>query len=212
MEKGRFITIEGIEGVGKSTHISFIANTLRGKGVPVLTTREPGGTPLAARIRELVVNKSEDPPSIQAELLLIFAARAEHVIKVIQPALARGEWVISDRFTDSTYVYQGQGRGVPKALISKLENFVQGALRPDWTVLFDLDPRIALERAALRGKRDRFEEEGIIFFRRLRASYLRRARSFPQRFRIVDANRPLESIQNDLKTILDTFLIEKSLN
>lgn len=209
MEKGQFITIEGIEGVGKSTLISFIADYLRKKGISILTTREPGGTPTAERIRELIVHKSEDLLSIQAELLLLFAARAEHVVKVIRPTLGNGTWVICDRFTDSTYVYQGRGRGISKALIGKLENFVQGTLRPDLTILFDLDPSIALERAKQRGKRDRFEEEDVAFFTKLRASYLALARIFPNRFRVIEANRPIESIQEELKSVCDVFLVQK---
>lgn len=198
MEKGRFITLEGIEGVGKSTNIAFIAKLLQEQGKRVITTREPGGTPIAESIRQLLLT----PMSRQAEFLLLFAARAEHVTHVIQPALARGEWVICDRFTDSTYVYQGTGRGVPMELINRLESFVQGSLSPDLTILLDLDPKTALERAKARGKTDRYEAEGVVFFKKLREAYLALAKQHPERFRVIDANQSLEKIQAQIKQVI----------
>jgi dTMP kinase len=193
--KGRFITLEGGEGVGKSTNLDFVADTLRDAGHDVEVTREPGGTPLAERVRSLVVDHAGEPMPADAELLLMFAARSIHIENRIRPALARGTWVVCDRFTDATYAYQGGGRGADRAWIAELERRVQGPLRPDLTLLLDADPEIGLARAGARGAADRFETERLAFFQAVRAAYLERARAEPQRFRVIDASRSLDEVQ-----------------
>ncbi|MDE2305599.1 MAG: dTMP kinase [Gammaproteobacteria bacterium] len=195
MTNGRFVTFEGIEGVGKSTQIGRLARSLGARGVPVLETREPGGTPLAERIRTLVLERGEEvlPPS--AELLLMFAARALHLHNRIEPALRAGRWVLCDRFTDATYAYQGGGRGLEIAAIAELERLVQGPRRPDLTVLLDLPVDAALERARSRGAQsDRFESERREFFERVRRSYLQRAAGEPGRFAVIDASGTPERV------------------
>jgi len=172
----------------------------------VVLTREPGGTPLAERIRELLLAPSSEPMAVDTELLLVFAARAQHLAGVIRPALARGAVVLCDRFTDASYAYQGGGRGVPEARIAALENFVQGDLRPDLTLVFDLPVEVGLARAAARGRLDRFEQEGRAFFEAVRQAYLRRAASDPARYRVVDAGRPLAEVQRSLDALLPQLL------
>ncbi|NQD93299.1 dTMP kinase, partial [Pseudomonas sp. CrR25] len=184
---GLFITLEGPEGAGKSTNRDYLAARLVERGIEVLLTREPGGTPLAERVRELLLAPSDEPMAADTELLLMFAARAQHLAQVIRPALARGCVVICDRFTDATYAYQGGGRGVAEARIAILENFVQDGLRPDLTLVFDLPVEVGLARAVARGRLDRFEQEGRGFFEAVRQAYLRRAGADPQRYRILDA-------------------------
>ena len=196
MNRGKFITLEGCEGVGKSTNLSFIENYLREQGIDTLVTREPGGTPLAEQIRHLVLDKREEPVDAMAELLLIFAARAQHLNTVILPALNTGRWVLCDRFTDATYAYQGTGRNLSFETVSQLETLVQGTLRPDLTILLDIDVEVGLRRAGERGELDRFESEPRIFFEQVRAAYLQRARKEPQRFAIVNAEPPLATVQN----------------
>jgi len=199
---GLFITLEGPEGAGKSTNRDYLAARLAERGIEVLLTREPGGTPLAERVRELLLAPSDEPMAADTELLLVFAARAQHLERVIRPALARGCVVLCDRFTDATYAYQGGGRGVPEARIAQLESFVQGGLRPDLTLVFDLPVEVGLARAAARGRLDRFEQEGRGFFEAVRQAYLRRAAAEPQRYRVLDAVQPLDRVQQALDGLL----------
>ena len=178
---GLFITLEGPEGAGKSTNREYLAECLREQGIEVVLSREPGGTPLAERIRELLLAPSDEIMDSDTELLLVFAARAQHLAQVIRPALARGAVVLCDRFTDATYAYQGGGRGLSEARIAELERFVQGELRPNLTLVFDLPVEIGLSRAAARGRLDRFEQEGRAFFDAVRHTYLQRAQAAPAR-------------------------------
>lgn len=195
---GLFITLEGPEGAGKSTNRDYLAEHLRSHGLDVLLTREPGGTPLAERIRELLLAPSDEKMDADTELLLVFAARAQHLAEVIRPALARGAVVLCDRFTDATYAYQGGGRGLSVERIATLEHFVQGGLQPDLTLLFDLPVEVGLSRAAARGRLDRFEQEGQGFFEAVRQAYLQRAKADPQRYRLIDAALPLAAVQQSL--------------
>nr|WP_298136760.1 dTMP kinase [uncultured Pseudomonas sp.] len=199
---GLFITLEGPEGAGKSTNRDYLASRLGEQGIEVLLTREPGGTPLAERIRELLLAPSEEPMAADTELLLVFAARAQHLAQVIRPALARGCVVLCDRFTDATYAYQGGGRGLSQARIGMLEAFVQGELRPDLTLVFDLPVEVGLARAAARGQLDRFERETRSFFEAVRQTYLQRAAAESQRYRIIDAAQPLTQVQCTLDNLL----------
>lgn len=199
---GLFITLEGPEGAGKSTNQAYLAARLRTVGMTVCLTREPGGTPLAERIREILLSPSDEVMAVDTELLLLFAARAQHLACVIEPALARGEVVICDRFTDATYAYQGGGRGVSVDRISVLEQFVQGTRVPDLTLVFDLPVEVGLSRAAARGKLDRFEQEGQIFFEAVRQCYLKRARSDLARYSVIDASQPLADVQEHLDTLV----------
>jgi dTMP kinase len=204
--RGLFITLEGPEGAGKSTNRDYLATRLREQGIDVLLTREPGGTPLAERVRELLLAPSEEPMVADTELLLVFAARAQHLAQVIRPALARGAVVLCDRFTDATYAYQGGGRGLSEARIEVLENFVQDTLRPDLTLVFDLPVEVGLARAAARGRLDRFEQEGQPFFETVRQTYLRRAALQPQRYYILDAAQSLAGVQQALDNLLPQLL------
>jgi len=204
--KGRFITLEGGEGVGKSTNLAFTAGLLEAAGLDVQLSREPGGTPLAERVREIIVSPAGETVPPMAELLLIFAARALHIEGCIRPALAAGRWVLCDRFTDASYAYQGAGRELGEAPVRWLEEAVQGELRPDLTLLLDADPEIGLARADARGAADRFEQERIAFFRRVRAGYLARAAAEPQRFRIVDASGSLDEVQSEIRTHINKYL------
>jgi dTMP kinase len=203
---GRFITLEGGEGVGKSTNLAFVAGLLEAAGHDVLRTREPGGTPLAERVRELIVSPAEEGVPPMAELLLIFAARVLHIENGIRPALAAGRWVLCDRFTDASYAYQGAARGLGESPVRWLETHAQGGLQPDLTLLLDADPEIGLARAGARGAADRFERERLEFFRRVREGYLARARAEPDRFRLIDAARPLAQVQADLMSHINKFL------
>nr|WP_186350013.1 dTMP kinase [Pseudomonas lundensis] len=203
---GLFITLEGPEGAGKSTNREYLAARLREAGIDVVLTREPGGTPLAERIRELLLTPSEDAMCADTELLLVFAARAQHLAEVIRPALARGAVVLCDRFTDATYAYQGGGRGLSHARIAALEAFVQGDLRPDLTLVFDLPIEVGMARASARGRLDRFEQEGRTFFDAVRSTYLQRAEAAPQRYRLIDAAQTLEQVQLQLDTLLPQLL------
>jgi len=204
--QGRFITLEGGEGVGKSTNMSFVAGVLRDAGIELQLTREPGGTPLAERVREVIVAPSGEAVSPMAELLLIFAARALHVDGLIRPTLAAGKWVLCDRFTDASYAYQGAGRGLGNEPVRWLDAKVQGELRPDLTLLLDADPAIGMARAGARGAADRFEQERLEFFRRVRAGYLARAAAEPGRFRVVDAAAPLEAVQSQIRNHISKYL------
>ncbi|WP_061240351.1 dTMP kinase [Ectopseudomonas composti] len=203
---GLFITLEGPEGAGKSTNREYLAERLRERGIDVLLTREPGGTPLAERIRELLLDPSDEAMTADTELLLVFAARAQHLQQVIRPALAKGCVVLCDRFTDATYAYQGGGRGLSIERIAQLEQFVQGELRPDLTLIFDLPIEIGLARAAARGRLDRFEQEGRGFFEAVRQAYLQRAAQAPQRYRVLDAGQTLAQVQGDIDALLPSLL------
>jgi dTMP kinase len=196
--KGRFITIEGIEGVGKSTNVAFIEAECRAAGNVVQVTREPGGTPVAERIRDLILETPGDGLSDMGELLLMFAARAEHLATLIRPSLERGETVICDRFTDATFAYQGGGRGLDQGIISTLRNLVQEDLQPDLTILLDAPVEVSAQRIADRPFQDRFERERAEFFERVRLRYLEIAAQEPERVQVVDANRPLVEVQADI--------------
>ncbi|WP_404993222.1 dTMP kinase [Cupriavidus pauculus] len=199
--RGKFITFEGIDGAGKSTHIEWVAERLRARA-PVVTTREPGGTPLGEDLRDLLLHRKMH---LETEALLMFAARREHIAEVIEPALARGDWVISDRFTDATFAYQGGGRGLPCERLEVLEQWVQGGLQPDLTLLFDVPLETAAERLAGARTPDKFEAESRAFFSRTRAEYLRRAAQAPHRFRVIDATRSIEAIRQELDEIVSTL-------
>lgn len=202
----RFITLEGGEGAGKSTNLAFVQSHLRARGIPFITTREPGGTPLAEEIRQLLLVPREEVMSEPTELLLVFAARAQHLETVIRPALAAGQWVLCDRFTDATYAYQGGGRGLSVAHIAALESWVQQGLQPDITLLLDVPVEVGAMRVQARGETDRFEREQRAFFERVRQAYLDRAAQFPERFRVIDAGQPLEAVQASLAVALDALM------
>jgi dTMP kinase len=206
-QAGRFITIEGIEGVGKSTNVNFIADYFRAKGDVVHITREPGGTEIAERIRNLILETPGDGLSDTGELLLMFAARAEHLAGLIRPALERGETVICDRFIDASFAYQGGGRGLDHEVIGTLRDIVLGKLRPDLTILLDAPTEVSAERIAGREWQDRFEQERAEFFARVRSAYLDIAGREPERVRIVDASQPLPAVQAAITDVLvSTFI------
>ena len=202
-----FITVEGIEGVGKSTHMSFIAERLEARGRTVVQTREPGGTPLGEGIRALLLDRTHAGMNAEAELLLIFAARAQHIETVIRPSLAAGNDVLCDRFTDATYAYQGGGRGIGIERIAVLESFVQKALRPHLTFLLDAPAELACTRAKHRSESDRFEAEDMAFFERVRAAYLQRAAREPGRFQIVDATQPLDAVRQQIADLVQRMIL-----
>lgn len=203
---GKFITIEGTEGVGKTTNIDFIQAWLLEQNIEFLATREPGGTPLAEQIRQLLLTPSDEKICDTAELLLMFAGRAQHLDQVILPSLDAGKWVVCDRFTDATYAYQGAGRGMDGTLIEHLEHLVQGVLRPDLTLILDIPVEIGLKRASDRSAPDRFEQEQVEFFERVRQGYLNTAGKDPQRYAVIDASQSLDGVQFDIKAVLETFL------
>jgi dTMP kinase len=202
---GLFITLEGPEGAGKSTNRDYLAKLLGASGREVVLTREPGGTPLAERISEILLAPAAEPMAVDTELLLMFAARAQHLAQVVRPALARGALVLCDRFVDATYAYQGGGRGVPVERIATLEAFVLGDLQPDLTLVFDLPVEIGLARAARRGALDRFEQEQRAFFEAVRQTYLDRAQAVPARYRLIDASRSLAEVQAELRALVATL-------
>ncbi len=204
--KPRFITVEGGEGVGKTTNIAFIRKWLDQQGLDYVATREPGGTPLAEEIRGLLVSPREEIVDENTELLLMFAARAQHLSQVIRPALNAGRWVLCDRFTDATYAYQGGGRGVAVEKIAQLETLVQGGLRPDLTLLLDIGVEQGMARASERGVPDRFEQEKLAFFHAVRDCYLARAAAEPRRYRIIDASQPLPQVQSAIGEALEAFV------
>ena len=206
MSLGRFITVEGGEGAGKTTQIEFMRDSLQRCGLPVMLTREPGGTALGEEIRDLLLGHRYKEMAPATETLLLFAARAEHLEQVIRPALTSGYWVLCDRFTDASYAYQCGGRGLALEQIAILENWVQGDLRPDFTLLFDVSVEIGLARVARRSTADRFEREEKVFFERVRAAYLERARQHPDRYRRVDAARPIEWVRAEVELILAEWL------
>jgi dTMP kinase len=214
MQRGRFITIEGGEGVGKSTQIDAVRTQLAQASIDVVLTREPGGTERAEKIRELLLTPSDEPMPQMCELLLMFAARATHIENVIKPALSRGAWVICDRFTDASYAYQGGGRGMSTVTIAALENMVQGELRPDLTLLLDAPIELAMARARQRNAElgnasgDRFEREQSEFFQRVRAAYLRIAQADPKRVKVIDASHALAQVEQAVRASIDTFIHE----
>lgn len=205
---GKFITIEGGEGGGKSTNMAFVESYLVARDIDLVVSREPGGTELSEKIRTLLLDPENRGMASDTELLLMFAARAQHLEELIQPALSAGKWVLCDRFTDATYAYQGGGRGLPMQRISQLETWVQGELRPDLTLLLDLPVSMGMERAGKRGDLDRFEQEELTFFERVRECYLERARQKPGQYRIIDASKSLEAVQGQISMVLDKALEE----
>ncbi len=199
---GKFITLEGIDGAGKSTHLDWLAKRLKQSGHEILVTREPGGTPLGEKLREMLLNQAMH---LETEALLMFAARREHLDKVILPALAQGIWVISDRFTDASFAYQGGGRGLALDKLESLEAWVQGDLQPDITLLFDVPVEVSRQRLANNATLDRFEQEKAEFFQRVREQYLRRAQQFSSRFHVIDATRTLFEIQKSLELLFPIY-------
>jgi dTMP kinase len=203
--KGKFITFEGIDGAGKSSHVEWLANWLRAKGLTVHVTREPGGTPLGEKLRDMLLN---DPMHLETETLLMFAARREHLARVIEPALARGEWVVCDRFSDATYAYQGGGRGLDRAKFQILEHWVHDHIQPSMTLLFDLPLDVARERIVLASRvLDRFEQERADFHERVRQAYLERAHANPSRIRVIDANHTLDDIRKTLEKTVSNICL-----
>jgi dTMP kinase len=202
MTVGKFITFEGIDGAGKSTHLDFAAKWLQAKGKHVVVTREPGGTPLGEKLRELVLHEKMH---LETEALIMFASRREHLAQVIEPALARGEWVISDRFTDATFAYQGGGRKLNREKLEALEQWVHPHLQPNLTLLFDVPLQVARARLDATRELDKFEREKSEFFEATRQEYLRRAAQFPQRFKLIDSTRSIADIQSELETILSSL-------
>jgi len=203
---GLFITFEGPEGAGKSTNLKVFAQALAERGCPPVITREPGGTPVAERIRDVLLSMHEEPMHADAELLLMFAARAQHLNGLIRPALAEGKVVISDRFTDATYAYQGGGRGIDPQRIAVLEDWVQGDLRPDMVIVFDVPVELGMARARARSELDRFEQEQQRFFENVRDTYLRRAAADPQRYRVIDASGDLDQVRQAMQPLIDEVL------
>ena len=207
IEIGKFITVEGIEGVGKSTNLEYIRDYLSARAKAVTMTREPGGTPLGEKIRALLLDREQAAMHADTETLLVFAARAQHLADVIKPALAQGRWVVCDRFTDATYAYQGGGRGLDTARIAALEQWVQGELRPDLTLLLDAPTDVGMARASQRNHpADRFEREQADFFKRVRAHYLQRAQADESRYRVIDASQPLAQVKTAIEQVLAAFL------
>jgi dTMP kinase len=204
--RGKFITIEGTEGVGKSTNIEYIKQWFENNGISYVNTREPGGTPLAEEIRQVLLANREEKVCSKAELLMMFAGRAQHIDQVIEPQLAQGNWVLCDRFTDATYAYQGAGREMGNDVIERLEAMVQGDMRPDLTLVLDVPVELGLKRAGKRSEPDRFEREKADFFNRVRQAYLSMAALNPQRYKIIDASQTLEQVQTQIAATLDHFL------
>jgi len=203
---GKFITIEGGEGVGKSSNISFILSYLKERNVNTISTREPGGTVISEKIRSLLLDANNKSMVSDTELLLMFAARAQHLDELIKPSLENNNWVLCDRFTDATYAYQGGGRGISMTRIAELENWVQGTLRPDLTILLDLPIEIGMKRASERSEPDRIEKEQNSFFESVRQTYLNMAKTSPERYRIIDASQTLDNVQKDIAIVLESFL------
>ncbi|MGH8742717.1 MAG: dTMP kinase [Burkholderiales bacterium] len=202
--KGKFITLEGIDGAGKSTHLPWVAEQLRARRLDVVITREPGGTPLGEKVRAILLGQTMHP---ETEALLMFAARREHLDKIILPALARGAWVVSDRFADASFAYQGGGRGVDMKKLEILEKWVQQGLQPDLTLLFDVPPAIGKKRLVNQPKLDRFEREQVKFFEKVRKTYLQRAKRYPERLHVIDATKSLSVVRKRLEDIITTCCI-----
>ena len=203
---GKFITVEGTEGVGKSTNMAFIEAWLKKAGKELVVTREPGGTELGEKLRAVLLDAKEQSMCDDTELLLMFAARAQHLQEVIQPALAAGKWVLCDRFTDATYAYQGGGRGIKMSRIAQLEQWVQGDLRPDMTLILDLAVAAGLERAGNRSEPDRFELEKHDFFNKVRDTYLARAAALPERYQVIDAAPSITEVQQSIQRVLEKMV------
>jgi len=210
MVRGKFITVEGSEGVGKSTNVDFLASAIKDHGYEVICTREPGGTPIAERIRQILLEHGEEPLPDIAELLLFFASRSLHISNKIRPALEAGKWVICDRFTDASRAYQGAGRGLDMQRINLLADWVQDDLHPDMTLLLDAPAEIGMQRAQQRGETDRLESEQISFYERVRAGYLALAEENPGRYRVVDAARPLQEVQVSIGAVLEQMFSDNS--
>jgi dTMP kinase len=204
--KGFFVVLEGGEGVGKSTNLQFIQQYLQQNAIPFETSREPGGTELAEKIRELILTKHQEPVANITELLLVFAARAQHLAQKIFPVINSGSWMICDRFTDATYAYQGGGRQLSKQLIEQLEQLVQGDLRPDCVIVLDADPELGRVRAQARAELDRMESEQISFHQRVREAYLQRAKQYPEKYAVIDASQNLEKVQQDIRQVLNSLI------
>lgn len=205
--KNYFITLEGIEGTGKSTAIKFIHRYLHQKNIPLILTREPGGTKIGDAIREVLLNQYDEKMEGKTELLLMFASRAQNLAQVIRPALAEGNWVLSDRFTDASYAYQGGGRGLPEKYIAQLEQVVHADLQPDITFLLDAPVQVGKSRIKNRAVTDRIEQERQEFFERVRAAYLERAKKFPHRFRVIDASQSLSNVEQQISQVLDQIIV-----
>ena len=209
MTRGKFITVEGIEGVGKSTNIAAVVECIRASGHEVLTTREPGGTPFAEDIRDILMNRGDEPVPAIAELLLMFAARSFNVTNVIVPALEAGTWVVCDRFTDSTRAYQGGGRGIPMETIDRIADWVHGDTWPDLTILLDAPVDVGMARAGSRSEPDRFEQEQHEFFERVRDCYLALAKAEKERFVVVDTSRPIERVSAEVVAVVKRLMANK---
>lgn len=209
MQPGKFITLEGIDGAGKSTHLVWLENYLMSRGITTVTTREPGGTPLGEQLRALLLDQRQTMHA-ETEVLLMFAARREHLDKVILPTLDKGEWVISDRFTDASFAYQGGGRGVALRKLEELERWVQGSFQPDLTLYFDVSVELGKQRVQSIKAADRFEQEQSAFFQRVREAYLQRVHQFPERIRLIDAGRPLAEVTASLEAIMSEILSERT--
>jgi len=205
MERGKFITIDGVEGAGKSTQIEFICEYLKAKGVNVILTREPGGTDIGEKIRTLLLSNSTGKMHADTELMLMFAARNEHIQNKIMPALKQGDWVLSDRFTDASYAYQGGGRGLDVSRIAQLEQWVLQDFTPDMTLLLDVPVEIGMSRVESRGKKDRIELEATDFFNRVRQAYIDRSEQFPERIKLIDSSQTVEHTKQQIKVILDSL-------
>ncbi len=204
---GKFIVLEGVEGAGKSTNLAFIRDWLIDRGRAVLTTREPGGTPIGEQIRAILLNPDNGGMCVDTEALLMFAARAQHVAERIKPALERGQWVISDRFVDASYAYQGVARGMPFQRLDALADWTLGDFRADMTFIFDLPPEVGMARVMARGEgRDRFEQEDLAFFERVRQAYLDRAAQAPERYAVIDAAQPLAAVRRQIEQVLERML------
>ena len=203
--RGKFITIEGTEGVGKTTNIAFIKQWLDDNGISFINTREPGGTPLAEEIRQVLLSNRDEKVCSKAELLMMFAGRAQHIDQVIEPQLAQGNWVLCDRFTDASYAYQGYGRNLPLAFIDSLVKWVHGETNPDMTLLLDVDIEVGMQRARQRNSLDRIESENMAFFETVRQGYLTRAKAEPKRFKIIDASQDIASVQTQIRQALVTL-------
>jgi dTMP kinase len=211
MTRGKFITLEGGEGTGKSTCLASVLEELRQSAIDAMATREPGGTPLGEKLRSVLLEPSAESINDNAELLIMFAARAQHIAEVIEPALAAGRWVVSDRFTDATYAYQGGGRQIPDERISIIEQWVQGDLQPDLTLLLDVPVKVGLQRIGQRGSLDRIERENLHFFDNVRSAYLQRARRFPKRFRIISTDRDIDSVTAAVRSEIQRLIASEAI-
>jgi len=209
-KRGGFVTLEGIEGAGKSTQMEVLVRRLTNSGETVVVTREPGGTALGEKLRGVLLDPDIGHMAAETELLLIFAARAEHLAQIIRPHLEQGSWVLCDRFTDASFAYQGAGRGLGSERVEILETWLQGTLRPDLVIILDVPVEVGLQRAVARGKRDRIENEDVSFFERARSAYLERARLFPQRYRVIDGAQDLDNVTADLMRTWDAWFQDQA--